>query len=596
MIFGNVDGIRNSILSELEKIYDMKIPKYNILTSELEDVICTITSVINREISVEIDRNGNVLNVAIGNAREVELPDIDMINGKLSRVRIIHSHPNTNSSFSSMDLSALIKLRLDCIASIGVKDGRAVDFSVGFCDFNNGKICSQTIDNISENKVLNIDLTDKLKYIEDIMKKEYFTPKDSQRAVLVSMDTEESITELKELARACDVECAEMVLQRKDKIDSSYYIGIGKLSEISMIIQNENANLIIFDDELSGSQVRNLEENLGVKVIDRTILVLEIFARRAKSKEAKLQVELAQLKYRLPRLRGLGEVLSRTGGGIGTKGPGEKKLEIDKRHINERVYDLKRELLKVKKSREVQREKRNSENIPRISLVGYTNAGKSTLRNVLCETAHIKDVTQKDNVFEAEMLFSTLDVTTRAILLNDNRIAVVSDTVGFVRKLPHDLIEAFKSTLEEVLLSDLLLHVVDASSSTAFEQIDAVNNVLKELGAEDKTTLLVLNKIDAASEEQIHAIIDKYASMDIIQISAREEINIDLLMDRVSKLIPNKLKKVHYIIPYSEQNIVSILHENSKILSEEYLETGTSIVTEVNDKEYKKYEKFMIEN
>ena len=247
---------------------------------------------------------------------------------------------------------------------------------------------------------------------------------------------------------------------------------------------------------------------------------MEIFARRAKSKEAKIQVELAQLKYRKSRLQGLGTVLSRTGGGIGTRGPGEKKLETDRRHINETIYDLNNELKKIKKTREVQREKRNKESIPKVSLVGYTNAGKSTLRNALCDIAAVQEGKGKEKVFEANMIFVTLDITTRAITLKNKGLITLTDTVGFVRKLPHDLVEAFKSTLEEVVFSDLLCHVVDASSSYALEQIKAVEEVLSELGAIGKETILVLNKVDMSSEEQLDELREKSLYKDIIEVSA----------------------------------------------------------------------------
>lgn len=358
-----------------------------------------------------------------------------------------------------------------------------------------------------------------------------------------------------------------------------------------MLRQALKANLIIFDDELTGSQVRNLEELTGAKVIDRTTLILDIFAKRAKSREAKIQVELAQLKYRLPRLMGLGSVLSRTGGGIGTRGPGEKKLEVDRRHIKERLYDLNSELLKIRKHRETQRERRNE--IPKVSLVGYTNAGKSTLRNKLCDIAMPKDAVVKEKVFEADMLFATLDITTRAIVLPDNRPITLSDTVGFVRKLPHDLVEAFKSTLEEVVYSDLLLHVVDASSESSLEQIEAVNMVLKELGAIDKPMLLLLNKVDKANEGDINKLKENFKNMKIIEISARENINLDVLLDEVSKALPYTLRKAQYLIPYSDQSAAAFLHRNAKVLEEEFREEGTYILAQVDDEVFNKCEKYL---
>lgn len=594
MILGNIEGIRNSLLSKLEDIYEIKIPKYNILTEELCEILCYATSIINREISVAVDRKGNIISIAIGDSSTVEMPVINLKEKKLSAVRIIHTHPNGNSNLSAIDLSALTNLKLDCIAAIGTYEGKLTGITIGFCNIYNDYFQSEVFGPMSLKNAMEFDFSDKLNYIEELLKSKNIIEDTSERAILVGVESEESLVELSELAKACNVKCLETVLQNKDKIDTALFIGSGKVEEISLIKQALKANVIIFDDELTGSQVRNLEEALGVKVIDRTTLILEIFAKRARSREAKIQVELAQLRYRIPRLMGLGTVLSRTGGGIGTKGPGEKKLEVDKRHIRERVYDLTKELEKVRKNREVQREKRSSSRIPKISLVGYTNAGKSTLRNKLCTIAAPPDTVKKESVFEADMLFATLDITTRAIVLPDNRIAAVTDTVGFVRKLPHDLVEAFKSTLEEVIYSDLLLHVVDASNEEAVLQIQAVEEVLEKLGAREKPVIILLNKIDKAADKVCQEIKEKYRDIDMMEISAKNEINLDLLLEKICKKIPNPLKKTKYLIPYTAQSEVAFLHQKAKVVSEEFLEEGTSIEAEVDEEIYNKYIKYMI--
>ncbi|AGK97838.1 GTPase HflX [Clostridium pasteurianum] len=594
MILGNIDGIKNSLLEKLEEIYEMKIPKYNVITEELADIICNVTGIINREISVAIDRRGKVISVAVGDSSTVELPLIDVKEGKLAGVRIVHTHPGGNSRLSMIDISALIKLKLDCMVAVGVNEGNITDITIGFCGVYNNVLKPELFGPMNLHKAMDLDLMDKLKYIQDAIKSENIKEDNSERAILVGIDSEESLEELAELARACNVQCVYSVLQKKDKMDTALYIGSGKVEEISVIRQRLSANVIIFDDELAGSQVRNLEEVLGVKVIDRTTLILEIFAKRARSREAKIQAELAQLKYRAARLMGLGSVLSRTGGGIGTRGPGEKKLEIDRRHIRERVYDLTKELEKVRKNREIQREKRTNENIPKISLVGYTNAGKSTLRNKLCEMAAPNDSAKKESVFEADMLFATLDVTTRAIVLPDNRIATLTDTVGFVRKLPHDLVEAFKSTLEEVIYADLLLHVIDTSNENVIKQIEAVERVLLELGAGKKPVILILNKIDKAEVSQIQYIENKYKTLHIVEISAKENRNLDVLLEEICKDLPNNLKRVEYLIPYTSQSEVAYLHRNSKIYEEEFLEEGTKIVAEVDDRIYNRYLKYRV--
>ena len=592
MISGNIEGIKKNTLKRLEEIYDHKIYRESLANEEIIELICTITEDINKEISVAIDRKGNIISIAIGDSTTVELPPIDVKEKKLSGIRIIHTHPNGNSMLSTLDASALIKLKLDCMAAIAVEDGKCKDITVGFCGIEDNKLIVEVAKALELEKALNLNIFKIINEIEENLKNEEVYEDHRERAILVGIEDEESLEELEELARACNVVTVDKVLQKRSKIDNALFIGEGKVEEVSMLRQARNANVIIFDDELSPSQIRNLENATGTKIIDRTTLILEIFATRAKSKEAKIQVELAQLKYRLPRLAGMGAVLSRTGGGIGTRGPGEKKLEVDKRHIRERVYDLTKELEKVRKNREIQRDKRSRESIPKISVVGYTNAGKSTLRNKLCEIASPRDILQKEKVFEADMLFATLDVTTRAIILPDNRLVTLTDTVGFVRKLPHDLVEAFKSTLEEVVNSELLLHVVDAASDKAMEQIEAVNGVLTELGAKDKSMILLLNKIDKASEEALSILREKYSDMEIIEISAKDNLNLDKLLELVSKSLPNALREVEYLIPYTDTATVALLHRSAKVLEEEYKEDGTRILVLVDEEVYNKCKQY----
>lgn len=593
MIYGNVEGIRKTILRKLDSLYDFRVDKDMLSNPEIIETICSITQDINKEISVAIDRKGNVTAVAIGDSSTVEMPMVDLKEKKLSGIRILHTHPNGYSALSSLDISAMVKLKLDCMAAVGVAEGEAKEITLGFCGVKDNKLIAEVTEPLKVEDVLRINILHIIDNIEENLLANEIHEDEGERAILVGVEDEESLEELEELAKACNVSTVGKVLQRRNRIDTAFYIGEGKVDEVALARQAKNANVIIFDDELSVAQIRNLEDVTGTKVIDRTTLILEIFARRARSKEAKIQVELAQLKYRLPRLTGMGVVLSRTGGGIGTRGPGEKKLEVDKRHIRERIYDLNKELNKIKKNREVQRDKRSRENIPRVSLVGYTNAGKSTLRNKLCEIASPKDVVQKEQVFEADMLFATLDVTTRALVLHDNRLITLTDTVGFIRKLPHDLVEAFKSTLEEVVNSDLLLHVVDSSSNKAKEQIEAVNQVLEELGAKEKPILLLLNKVDKALEKDIKALKDEYNNMRILEISAKEDLNLDRLLEDISKTLPNPLRKVEYLIPYTDSAAVALLHRSSKVLEEEYVEEGTNIVAMVDEEVYNKCKKYI---
>lgn len=592
MIYGNIEGIKKSFLEELEGLYRVKNLKDEVCNREIIEVIARISTLIMREVSVAIDRKGNITSVAIGDSTSVELPILDLSEHKLAGLRIIHTHPNGNSTLSALDISALLKLKLDAIVAVGVLDGRIIDFSIGTLMIYNDNLTTEEERNLSFEKMSEINILDKIRYIESLVKNNDIIEDKTEKAILVGSDTKESLIELSELADACDIPVLETVFQSRPKIDPAFFIGKGKVLEIASMRQKLKANLVIFDDELSGSQVRNLENAIGAKVIDRTTLILEIFARRAKTKEANIQVELAQLKYRKSRLQGLGTVLSRTGGGIGTKGPGEKKLEIDRRHIEERIFDLTKELKKIKKVREVQRGKRTKERIPRVSLVGYTNAGKSTLRNNICDKAASTDSKDKEKVFEADMLFATLDVTTRAIKLKNKGIITLSDTVGFVRKLPHDLVEAFKSTLEEVVNSDLLCHVVDSSSETALEEIKAVENVLGELGAEDKKTILVLNKIDKTSEDKLNQIRSIVEYETIIEISAKEGLNLDKLLELIEENLPYSMKKISVCVPYDKGDVVSMIHKRSRIIKEEYMEEGTYLEVETDDEIYNKIKQF----
>lgn len=594
MIFGNIDGIKKSYLEELERLYKVKVLKDEMCSVEIIDVISRLTSILDREISIAVDRRGKIVSIAIGDSTSVELAMIDIREKRLSGVRVIHTHPNGFSNLSALDLSALLKLKLDAIMAIGVYDGKIIDYSLAMLTITNDLLDYEEKLNLSIEEVLSIHILDKIHYVEGLIKEKEIVEDEGERAILVGSDTKESLEELKELTKACDIPVLELVYQSRSKIDPAFYIGRGKVLEIASLRQSKHANLIIFDDELSGSQVRNLEAAIGAKVIDRTTLILEIFARRARSKESKIQVELAQLKYRMGRLQGLGTVLSRTGGGIGTRGPGEKKLETDRRHIKETIYDLNDELKKIKKTREVQREKRTKESIPKVSLVGYTNAGKSTLRNKLCDVAAQKEVQGKEKVFEADMLFATLDITTRSIILKNKGVVTITDTVGFVRKLPHDLVEAFKSTLEEVIYSDLLCHIVDTSSDYALDQIKAVEEVLEELGAKDKETILVLNKTDKATDEQIEEVKKACTEYKIIEISAKEGINLDSLLDLIEEKLPYKMKKCEYLIPYDRSDMNSYLHRNGRVLEEEYKDTGTFMIVEIEDEVYNKSKDFII--
>lgn len=395
----------------------------------------------------------------------------------------------------------------------------------------------------------------------------------------------ESMKELEELAVAAGGEVLGSIVQNKDSYDAAYYIGKGKAEEIKAYAENLGADIVVFNEELSGAQIRNLEELIGVSVIDRTALILDIFAGRALSKEGKLQVELAQHKYRLPRLTGEGIAMSRTGGGIGTRGPGEKKLETDKRHIRERINDIRRELKEISKNREIQRSQRLKSNLPIIALVGYTNAGKSTIMNELIKTH--RDYSEDKAVFAKDMLFATLDVSLRKAVLPCKQEYLITDTVGFVSELPHDLIEAFKATLEEVRFADALVHVVDASNEHLQLQIETTLSVLRELGVEDKPMLYVFNKADKVSYELEYKPKDPF-----VFISAATGYNMEIFVGMIEKMILSRRKKVELKIPYTKGEIVSLLHQKYHF-EEEYREDGAYFEVDLDEVDYGRYHEYI---
>lgn len=379
--------------------------------------------------------------------------------------------------------------------------------------------------------------------------------------------TSESMQELSELAKTAGAMVVGKLIQNRSDIESATYMGEGKLLEIKNAVSELKADCVIFDDELSPVQLRNITDILEVKVLDRSMLILDIFAMRAKSGEGKLQVELAQLKYQLPRLRGLGTVLSRTGAGIGTRGPGETKLESDRRHIRRRISALEEELQKLEKHRTLLRSRRKKDGVITAALVGYTNAGKSTLLNTLTNA----------EVFAENKLFATLDPTSRGFVLNDMRKILLIDTVGFIRKLPHHLIEAFKSTLEEAVVADLLIHVIDASNPDRFSQIRVVNEVLADIGATGKPQIALFNKCDKLDcPEFVPNNIEGYNCT--VNISAKSGENISELISALTELAPGKKTQISVLIPYSDGSLLNELHQNQKILSEEYTADGSKLV------------------
>ncbi len=416
-----------------------------------------------------------------------------------------------------------------------------------------------------------------------------------EKAILVGVNLRNdlhfdySIEELGNLAEALDVEVVGVVTQNLERINPSHYVGTGKTEEIKNFYNEADANLVIFDDELSPSQIRNLERDLECKVIDRTMLILDIFARRAKTKEAQMQVELAQLQYMLPRLVGLRDSLSRQGGGTGgglvNRGAGETKLELDRRKIEEQISKLHKDLEQVKEQRETQRKQRRKSEIPIVSIVGYTNAGKSTIMNQLLNKSNQQEHKQ---VFEKNMLFATLETSVRQITLPDNKSFLLTDTVGFVSKLPHHLVKAFRSTLEEARDADLLLHVVDASNAENQYMMEITNNTLQAVGVEDIPTVYVFNKADLAN------LAYPFINNNQIWISAKEGTGLEELLQLIRQHIFANYVTCTFCIPYDRGDLVSYLNEYAHILDTSYDEKGTILKVEVNEATAQKYQEFRV--
>ncbi|HHX24896.1 MAG: GTPase HflX [Tepidanaerobacteraceae bacterium] len=398
--------------------------------------------------------------------------------------------------------------------------------------------------------------------------------------LLKSASDENSFEELKLLAQTAKIEVVGEAVQKKAKIDPAYYVGRGKANEVAMAVQTLGANAVICDDELSPVQIRNLENLIGVQIIDRTMLILDIFAQRAKTSEGKIQVELAQLQYMMPKLTGKGIELSQEGGGIGTRGPGETKLETDRRHIRRKINYLKRQLNDIQKSRQVITQSRR---YPVICLVGYTNAGKSTLMNTLTGS----------NVVTGNRLFETLDTTTRGLILPDERKVLLSDTVGFIKKLPHHLVEAFKATLEEVREADLLIHVADGLNPVLDEEIATVNSILEDIGADKKPIIVAVNKIDKSGHDSIF--VRGYEKNRTIGISALTGKNIDKLLKAICDVLPSNRKQAELFIPYEDGNALDHVHQHGSIDEIEYKNDGVKIKASINIATLSKLEKYKLQ-
>lgn len=601
-IYGNLKGIRNSVIDELKTFYDIRIEGGSLLNTELAMRMADVTDFINREVSVYLSRSGQVLAVAVGNDQSVELPPVEGRRGtsRLSGVRCVHTHPNGNPNLSGVDISALKNNRFDAMVAIGVT---SPNFSESVLTFgmitgidDNEQYEVECYGTLTPTEAEGIFFPNLVATVERILDKQSGSAslaQGTERAIIVGMEygggasiigwsAEDSLEELKQLADTAGAEVVARFLQKRPKPDPAFFIGRGKVQELALYVQQENVDLCIFDDELSPAQQRNIEQAMGVRVLDRTALILDIFAQRAHTNEGKLQVELAQLQYTLPRIMGKGLSLSRLGGGIGTRGPGETKLEVDRRRIRDRIAYIKDCISKVKNVRTLQRSVRAKASVPTVSLVGYTNAGKSTLLNTLTNS----------DIYAQDQLFATLDPTTRQLELPNKQQAILTDTVGFIQRLPHQLVAAFQSTLEEVVEADVLLHVIDVSHELYKEQANAVYHVLEELGAKDKTIITVYNKIDKLPEGS--ALAERLAKEEnSICISAKARLNLDGLLALIAENLKLKSVEESFLVPYSDSAAVSRLHEAGTVLEQEYLAEGTLLKVRMEAEQVQEFEKYL---
>lgn len=596
-IKGNIKGIRDSVIAELQKLYDMQSPQ--LVSQELAVKLADITEYINREISVYITRSGQIIEIAVGDNATVELPSFSGRRGagRLSGIRCIHTHPGGNPYLSGVDISALKNNKYDAMVAIGVI---SPDFTKSELTFglitgidSNENYTAECYGPYSIEDAENINFVNTVSTIERILDKQTGTASlqvMSERAILIGMEwgrndslwtVDDSLEELKQLADTAGATVIKKFIQKRPKPDPAFFIGRGKVQELALYAQQENIDLCIFDDELSPAQQRNIESVMGIRILDRTALILDIFAQRARTNEGKLQVELAQLQYTLPRIMGKGLMLSRLGGGIGTRGPGETKLEVDRRRIRDRIAFIKDQIEKVKAVRSLHRSNRKKNNVFEVSLVGYTNAGKSTLLNTLTNS----------DIYAKDQLFATLDPTTRQLTLPNKQEIIITDTVGFIQRLPHQLIAAFRSTLEVVTEADLLVHVIDVSHELYKEQAAAVHEVLKEIGAETKPVITVYNKIDKLPTDSKLA--DRLAlEEDTVCISAAKKLNLESLQQMIESYLKSKAVEVTLCIPYAETAKAAQLHETANVLEQEYTENGAvmKVILPVEDLEaYNEY-------
>ena len=562
-IHGNTEGIRKTVLDELTTLYDVQLEPGQFMPQDLLQSLCGYSASMNREIAVYITRFGEVADVLIGRADSIDLPDLRLRRGdrRLSMVRCVHTHPRATGELSDVDVSALLSMRFDAMCAVGVsEDGRPTSVQCAFLD-------AESEGHVRRTELISARRLPQEEWLAEIERTDAAyraanpaTRTGRERAVLVGIESEESLDELEELAKTAGAETVLRVLQKRPKPDPVFCVGKGKAEELSLRCQAAQADLVIFDEELSGVMQKNLEETLRLKVVDRTALILDIFAARASTREGKLQVEMAQLRYRSQRLLGQGLVLSRLAGGIGTRGPGESKLEVNRRRIRERLTDLERELEQIERQRGLRRQSREKNGVPIVALVGYTNAGKSTLFNRLTGA----------DVYVENQLFATLDSVSRPIELPHGGKALLVDTVGFIRKLPHELVKAFRATLEEARLADVLIMVLDGADAQMEGRRRTVEEVLESLGATEAPRVEAVNKCDLIAP-------DAQSLPGALYISASTGENVEKLLLRVESELEAGAQEVRLLIPFSRYALVSRLHAMGGVLEQRHSKEGVEM-------------------
>lgn len=556
-------GLKKSELKKLQRLLQERIPEGSVLTLDLAESMAEFTHETGEVLSTTINRRGQVVNITVGKPNEVETPELRGLRsgpGRLCGQRIIYtSLSNGHEGPSKESLQCLAKHRLDALAQIKVDAQGEFSRKKGEHGLHadqvyiahllpsrggDGKLW-KVLEPQTVRRAQELEFDKMILALEDEFRRvapNLPIAEGEERAILVglildgqdSWQVEDDLDELAQLAKTAGATVCARLTQARLQPDPRVFMGSGKVQELALLVQEYGANLVIIDHELNHNQQRNLEDAVAVKVIDRTELILDIFAQRANTREGKLQVELAQLKYLYPRLMGKGLTLSRLGGGIATRGPGETKLEIDRRRIRDRINLLERETARIRSYRDTQRRKRITEKLPVVALTGYTNSGKSTLLNSLTKSGAIVE----------DKLFATLDPATRRTVLPDNSPVLITDTVGFIQKLPTSLIAAFGATLEEVVVADVLLHVVDASHPNVMEQISSVHDVLHELNAVDKPMITVLNKADKARVEDLAWLASQLPNA--VVVSARDRTGLGRLMEKIqdllSEILPERRK------------------------------------------------------